>query len=148
MESSKKRVGNKLRGAEGEKEVIELIKCPNCEKELMLLPPGYPLYDIQCTGCVFRAQVKTVNSKPKSEILGAGWEIMDKVLKSGYIIPPLIVNFHWEADGKPRHEIRFYPFIPKTKLKKYQLSPTARRANYKMFRYTDLNKIPHLNWVF
>ena len=139
---------NRLAGIEGEKEVVNLIKCPNCGKTLVLLPPGYPLYDIQCTGCVFRAQVKTVNSKPKAEILGAGWEIMDKVLKSGFIIPPLVVNFHWEKGGKPRHEIRFYPFIPKTSLKKYQLSPNARRANYKMFRYTDLNTTPHFSWTF
>ena len=139
---------HKLTGLRGEKEVIELIRCPNCGKALMLLPPSYPLYDTQCTGCVFRAQVKTVNSKPKSEILGAGWEIMDKVLKSGFIIPPLVVNFHWEESGKAHHEIRFYPFVPKTSLKKYQLSPNARRANYKMFHYTGLNTIPHFSWTF
>ena len=141
-------MSSRLTGIQGEEEVVNLIKCPNCGKKLMLLPPGYPLYDIQCTGCVFRAQVKTVNSKPKAEILGAGWEIMDKVLKSGFIIPPLVVNFHWERDGKQRHEIRFYPFIPKTNLEKYQLSPNARRANYKMFHYTGLNTIPHFTWTF
>ncbi|MEX2007571.1 MAG: DpnI domain-containing protein [Candidatus Levyibacteriota bacterium] len=139
---------NRLTGIKGEEEVVGLIKCPNCGKSLMLLPPGYPLYDVQCTGCIFRAQVKTVNSKPKSEILGAGWEIMEKVLKSGYTIPPLIANFHWSEKEETRHEIRFYPFIPKISLKKYQLSPSAHRANYKMFRYTDLSKIPHFTWTF
>lgn len=67
---------------------------------------------------------------------------MEKVLKSGYITPPLIVNFKWKEKDKERQEIRFYPFVPKVNLKKYQLSPTARRANYKMFRYVGLNELP------
>lgn len=107
----------------------------------MLLPPSYPLVDIQCTACYFRAQVKTVNSKPKDFSFGAGWEIMNKVLKSGYMVPSTFFNFKWD-DGK-KQEIRFYPFIPRINLRKYQLSAKARRANYKMFHYVGLNKIPY-----
>jgi len=107
----------------------------------MLLPPNYPLVDVQCTACNFRAQVKTVNSKPKNISFGAGWEIINKVLKSGYMIPPTFFNFKW-LEGK-RQEIRFYPFIPKINIKKYQLSKTARRANYKMFHYKGLNNLPY-----
>jgi len=129
---------NKKIGDLGEREVVKKVPCPNCKKKLMRLPSNYPLYDIQCEGCSFRAQVKTINSKPKNSILGAGWEIMNKVLKSGYMVPPTFVNFKW---GK-HQEIKFYPFIPRVHLNKYQLSPTARRANYKMFHYKDLNKIP------
>ncbi len=84
---------NKSAGDIGEQEVVDLVPCPNCQKKLMLLPVGYPLFDVQCTGCSFRAQVKTNRSKPKASILGAGWQIMDKVLKSGYLTPPLIANF-------------------------------------------------------
>ena len=134
---------NKQFGDEGEKEVVDLIPCPNCGKELMILPPNYPLFDVQCSGCSFRAQVKTNKSKPKSVIFGAGWEIMDKVLKSGYITPPLITNFKWIEKGNDRQEIRFYPFVPKKNLKKYKLSEAAGRANYWMFRYEDLEKLPH-----
>lgn len=130
---------NKEFGDIGEREVVELIPCPNCNKELMLLPPNYPLYDLQCTGCSFRAQVKTNKSKPKKEIFGAGWDIMDKVLKSGYMVPPLITNFKW----KNGQEIRYYPFIPKKNLKKKQLPPTAKRANYKMFNYVGLDELPY-----
>ncbi|MDD4290539.1 MAG: DpnI domain-containing protein [Patescibacteria group bacterium] len=133
---------NKINGNQGEQEVVDLVKCPNCGKELMLLPTNYPLYDLQCIGCNFRAQVKTNRSKPKKEIFGAGWDIMEKVLKSGYITPPLIVNFKWKEKDQERQEIRFYPFVPKDSLKKYQLSSTARRANYKMFRYVGLDKLP------
>jgi len=139
---SKNISNNKINGNQGEQEVVDLVKCPNCGKDLMLLPTNYPLYDLQCTGCNFRAQVKTNRSKPKKEIFGAGWDIMEKVLKSGYITPPLIVNFKWKEKDKERQEIRFYPFVPKVNLKKYQLSPTARRANYKMFRYVGLNELP------
>lgn len=135
-------VGNKKAGDDGEVEVCELVPCPNCKKKLMTLPTSYPLFDVQCTGCSFRAQVKTNNSKPKSEIFGAGWDILEKVLKSGYMVPPLIANFKWQEKGVERQEIIFYPFIPKESLKKRVLSAEARRANYKMFNYIGLNTLP------
>ena len=135
--------GNKIAGDFGEQEVTEKVPCPNCNKALMLLPKNYPLYEVQCTGCSFRAQVKTNNGKPKPVILGAGWDIMEKVLKSGYLTPPLIANFKWTEKGEPRQEIRFYPFVPRKNLHNYKLSETARRANYKMFRYTGLDSLPY-----
>ncbi len=131
---------NKISGDLGEKEVVELIPCPNCKKKLMQLPENYPLVDVQCSACYFRAQVKTFDSKPKDTTLGAGWDIMNKVLKSGYMIPPTFFNFKW--NNGDNQEIRFYPFIPKKNLIKYKLSPTAKRANYWMFRYKGLDKIP------
>ncbi len=134
---------NKNAGHLGELQVVEKVPCPNCAKPLMQLPSNYPLYDLQCTGCSFRAQVKTNRSKPKDEIFGAGWEIMDKVLKSGFMVPPLFANFVWVESGVERQKIIFYPFVPKKHLKKRQLSPTARRANYKMFNYVNLGILPH-----
>jgi len=109
----------------------------------MKLPPNYPLYDVQCTGCSFRAQVKTNKCKPKSIVFGAGWQIMNKVLKSGFITPPLLLNFKWLESGAERQEIRFYPFVPKKNLSHYRLSKTARLANYEMFNYIGLDKLPH-----
>jgi DNA-directed RNA polymerase subunit RPC12/RpoP len=134
---------NKLHGDQGELDVVDLIPCPNCGKRLMGLPPNYPLYDIQCTGCSFRAQVKTNITKPKPIIFGAGWDIMEKVLKSGFMVPPLFVNFKWNEKGRKKQEVRFYPFVPKGNLRKYQLSPRARRANYKMFNYVGLDRLPY-----
>ena len=134
---------NKQFGDEGEREVVDLVPCPNCGKELMLLPPNYPLCDVQCSGCLFRAQIKTNKSKPKKEIFGAGWEIMDKVMKSGYLTAPLIANFKWTEKEIEHQKIIFYPFIPKINLKKRTLSSTARRANYKMFNYIGLDKLPN-----
>lgn len=134
---------NKISGNKGEIEVIKLIPCPNCGKKLMQLPPNYPLYDLQCMGCSFRVQVKTNNSKPKKEVFGSGWEIINKVLKSGFMMPPLILNYKWKEKNNKHQMIIFYPFIPKSNLKKRQLSSTARRANYKMFNYVGLDKLPH-----
>ena len=134
---------NQDTGKMGEEEVIKLVKCPNCKKSLMLLPPNYPLYDAQCTGCAFRAQIKTISSSPTGSFRGAGWEIIDKVSKSGFLMPTLFVNFKWKKNNSHHREIRFYPFIPKENIQKYQLSPTARRANYKMFRYVGMTKLPY-----
>lgn len=135
---------NKQSGDIGEKEVVDLIPCPNCGKKLMILPPNYPMYDVQCTACNFRAQVKTNNCKPKNVIFGAGYDIYEKVLKAGYLAPPLFVNFRWSDKEGFKREIRFYPFISKGNIKKYTLSPNARHANYRMFRYEKLDKIPHM----
>ena len=134
---------NKQSGSDGEKEIIDLVLCPNCGKKLMLLPVNYPLYDVQCTGCSFRAQVKTNNHAPSSVIFGAGWQIMNKVLKSGYMTPPLFLNFKWSEKGGSKQEIRFYPFVPKKNLSNYKLSETARRANYEMFTYAGMDKLPY-----
>jgi DNA-directed RNA polymerase subunit RPC12/RpoP len=134
---------NKDSGDAGEKDVVEKVPCPNCGKKLMLLPKNYPLYDVQCVGCNFRAQVKTNQSKPKNQIFGAGWDIMEKVLKSGFLTSSLIANFIWEDKTGKHQEIRFYPFVPKKNLKMHQLSSTARRANYKMFNYVGIDKLPY-----
>jgi hypothetical protein len=136
-------MNNKTQGDLGEQEVVKLVPCPNCGKPLVTLPSSYPMVDVQCTGCTFRAQVKTNNCKPKPEIFGAGWDVVEKVLKSGYMMPPLITNFKWTAGDVEHQEISLYPFIPKRSLRKRQLSPTARRANYKMFNYTGLDKLPY-----
>src|ERR1035437_972733 len=117
---------NKESGDKGELDVVKKVPCPNCGKKLMLLPQNYPLYDVQCVGCNFRAQVKTNNSKPKNQIFGAGWDIMEKVLKSGFITPSLITNFVWKDKTGNHQDIRFYPFIPKKNLKMHKLSPHAR----------------------
>lgn len=134
---------NKQTGTYGEQEVVELIQCPNCGKKLILLPPNYPLYDVQCTACSFRAQIKTNNSKPKNEVFGAGWQIMSKVLKAGFMPPPLIVNFKWKENEQDHQQILFFPFVPKSHLLHYKLSADARRANYEMFRYSRLLTLPH-----
>ncbi len=137
-------MNRRLTGTVGEQEVVDLAACPNCGSKLMLLPPGFPLFDIQCTRCLFRAQVKTSSSRPSGSVLGAGWDIYEKVMKAGHLTPPLIVNYHWKDRDGEHHEMRFYPFIAKENIQKYTLSPTARRANYRMFRYVKLDELPYI----
>lgn len=137
-------MNNKQVGDIGEKEVCQLILCPNCNSKLILLPPSFPMFDVQCTKCMFRAQDKTINSKPSKNIRGAGWTIYEKVVKAGYLTPPLFVNFKWFDKEGFRQVIWFFPFIAKGNLKPYKLSPKAKRANYEMFRYINLDKIPFI----
>lgn len=136
-------MSNKSTGDAGEIEVCEKVKCPNCQSKLALLPPSFPLADILCTRCQFRAQVKTVSKKPSDTILGAGYDIYEKVFKAGYLLPPLIANFKWTDSSKIDHqEIRFYPLIAKTNIQKYTLSDQAVRKGYRMYRYVGLRKAP------
>lgn len=128
-------VSNKITGDKGEVEVVKLVACPNCGRKLMLLPNSYPLFDVQCTACYFRAQVKSSNSKPSEIIRGAGWDIIYKVMKAGSLVPPLITNNKWIEKGKTRQEIRFYPFIRKSNLNKYTANIVSRDRVYKMFNY-------------
>lgn len=130
-------------GDQGEIQVCELVKCPNCLGELITLPKNFPMFDIQCAKCMFRAQVKTVQNKPSSTVRGAGWDIYEKVLKAGYLPPPLILNFKWKSGKFDDQEIRFYPFIPRINLKQTITSSLHRQPNYKMFYYTGLDKIPY-----
>ncbi|MFA6519615.1 MAG: hypothetical protein WCT41_02210 [Candidatus Paceibacterota bacterium] len=136
---------NKENGDIGEQEIVDLISCPNCTKRLMLLPQSYPLYDVQCIACSFRAQIKTNLCKPKPIIFGAGWEIIDKVLKSGFLVPPLLVNFKWIEKEKNRQEVRFYPFIPKTNLKKRFTTIKKSGRELWMFNYVGLDKLPYFD---
>jgi hypothetical protein len=135
--------GNKKAGDAGEHEVIRRVACPNCGKPLDLLAPGYPLFDVQCSGCSFRAQVKSPRCAPRPTIAGAGWDVLHKVLKSGYLAPPLLLHFRWPRDRVRNRLILFYPFIPLAVIRGYTLSQRARRPGYKMFNYAALNRIPH-----
>src|SRR5258708_7106676 len=111
-------------GELGEKEVCELVKCPNCSGKLFQLAKNNPLYDIACSRCLFRAQVKT--PKRNSQVIsGAGWNILDKALKAGFIIPPLIIN--------SKSDIRFYPYIPKSALIKRLADIKSSNRKYWMF---------------
>ncbi len=127
----------------GEREVVDNIPCPNCGKTLMQLPTSFPMCDVQCIGCHFRAQIKTSKSKPKRTVYGSTWNITDHVLKSGYLMPPLFINFKWAEKDVARQEIRFYPFVPKQNLRPRTLPETAKRAGLKMFDYIGLDTLPH-----
>lgn len=91
---------NRSNGTDGEQEIVATVPCPNCSKRLMTLPISFPLYDVQCSACLFRAQVKTNACKPKPQIFGSGWDIMEKTLKAGHLVPPLFLFFKWEEQSR------------------------------------------------
>ena len=136
----------KLAGESGEQFVVERIPCPHCGGRLQQLPQSYPLFDVQCTSCLFRARVKSPGHKPGSRVRGAGWKILSGALRTGTPVPPLIVNFQLKESGTVRREVRFYPFIPRKNLRHRALSrdPEHPRAQYRMFDYVGLDDLPSL----
>lgn len=133
----------KIKGDKGEKEVVELVSCPNCGRDLMLLPASFPLHDVQCTGCHFRAQIKTIASKPTNTLRGAGWNPMNNILRAGHLVPSLIVHFTWKEKGKRCRDIRFYPFIQKNRLNRYIADIRSANRRHPMFGY-NLKDLPYI----
>jgi hypothetical protein len=131
-------IKSKQEGNKGETEVVKKVPCPNCGSKLMKLPVSYPLFDVQCTKCLFRAQIKTNNCKPKDQIFGAGWDIMDKNLRTGQLIPPLIVNFKWKEGQKQKRTVLFFPFLTKKNLRAKTRSQNGSRPGYREFNYIGL----------
>jgi hypothetical protein len=134
-------------GDSGEKEIARKAPCPNCGKKLVRLPKNFPLYDVACEGCSFRAQVKTTISSPKSTVRGAGWDIIHKVLKAGFLAPPLIVDFKCEDRQRTESVILFFPFVAKNHMEHYSLGKHHRQKGYKMFNYVELTKLPHFRLI-
>ena len=143
MKNASKRTKKQQVGDAGEKEIAKHAPCPNCGKQLKTFPKNYPLYDVQCEGCFFRAQVKTSESSPKSTVRGAGWDIISKVMKAGFLAPPLIVNFRWTHGSHQQSEILFFPFLTKKNMPHYELGVGHRQEGYKMFDYARLKRLPH-----
>ena len=143
MKNASKRTKKQQVGDAGEKEIAKHAPCPNCGKQLKTFPKNYPLYDVQCEGCFFRAQVKSSESSPKSTVRGAGWDIINKVLKAGFLAPPLIVNFKWNEGKQKMSEILFFPFLTKEYMDDYKLGKEHRQAGYRMFNYARLKRLPH-----
>jgi hypothetical protein len=129
---------NRQVGTEGEWDVIRKIGCPSCGQEMQLLPSGFPLFDIQCKGCVFRAQVKTNACKPKDQIYGAGFGVLNHFLRSGQLIPPLIVSFRWREGRSQRQVILLYPFLTEANIRKKIRGPNGARPGYEEFNYVGL----------
>ena len=127
------------RGMAGEAEVARKVRCPECDGRLALLKKkNTPLFDLECTGCKFKAQVKTVWERPRNWVTGAGWRPMEEWLNDPkHKVPPLIVNFKWDSG----QQILFYPDIPAGHLKRRVLPENHRNAGHEMFNYMHLNHL-------
>jgi hypothetical protein len=129
---------NRARGAAGEKFICANVPCPNCGRPLQLLPPGYPLYDVQCSGCVFRAQVKTNVSRHRDQVFGAGYSVLEHYIKSGQLIPPLLMYFRWKEGRRWRKQVHFFPFLTRRNIRPRTRSDSGSHPGYREFNYVGL----------
>lgn len=131
-------ITNQQRGDAGERDVIRKVRCPNCGSKLQQLPPSFPIFDVQCTRCVFRAQVKSSNSAPRDEVFGSGHSVLSHYLKAGQIMPPLIVNFRGDKNGRTRQSIMLFPFLTHRNIRRRVRGKRSVREGYKEFNFVGL----------
>lgn len=125
-------------GAQGEIDVIKRVLCPNCESRLVQLPPSFPIFDVQCSRCLFRAQVKSAKTAPKGEVFGGGWDIIAHHKRAGGLAPPLIASFSWSSKGHPQRAIFFFPFLRPHNMRSRVRSLGGAHPGYREFNYVGL----------
>lgn len=131
-------------GAEAERFVVEQVACPSCGSDLRSLPPGYPLYDVECTRCLLRAQVKRILAAPRDRIRGASWDVISHHVKTGHPIPPMFACFGWPK-GEPEPDVVwFFPFIPVRNIVKRTLSERHKTPGRRMTEYVGMRTLPHM----
>jgi hypothetical protein len=131
-------------GTEAEEFVCANVPCPSCTSPLRPLPGGYPLLDVECTGCLFRAQVKRVKMKPRSRLRGGSWGPVDVWLKTGFLLPPMLVCFDWPAGEAGPGSIYLFPLVPKKNVKRRRLSEAHKTAAGRvMTEYVDMLQLPY-----
>lgn len=131
-------------GEEAERFVVEHVRCPSCASPLRRLPPGYPLFDLQCYRCLFRAQVKRVQEKPRSRLRGGSWNVVSTYLRTGQLLPPMFVCFDWPRSQPEPGCVYFFPLVPAKNVVKRVLSNQHRTdAGRAMAEYRDMLSLPH-----
>jgi hypothetical protein len=132
-------------GRQAEDFVVEHLSCPSCASLLRPLPPGYPLYDVECVRCVFRAQVKRVRAQPRDRIRGGSWTILSHHLKTGHLLPPMFVCFGWPASEDRPSTVWFFPLVPAVNVRPRKLSENHKTAAGRlMTEYERMRELPHM----
>jgi hypothetical protein len=137
------RMSKAVSGSEAEKFIVDHVHCPSCESNLVLLPAGYPLYDVACTRCLLRAQVKRVLTKPRDRIRGASWDVMSHHIRTGHLVPPMFACFGWPGTASEPSTIWFFPFIPASNVTKRVLSERHQTPGRRMTEYVAMRTVPH-----
>lgn len=131
-------------GAEAEAFVVERIACPSCGSALRPLPSGYPLYDVECTRCLLRAQVKRILAAPRDRIRGATWDVMSHHFKTGHLIPPMFACFGWPSGAPEPLTVWFFLLIPTANVKMRVLSDRHQtQPGRRMAEYVGMKSVPH-----
>jgi hypothetical protein len=131
-------------GKEAERFVVDRVRCPSCGHRLLQLPPGYPLYDVACSYCLLRAQVKRILAKPRDRVRGASWEVMNHHIKTGHLIPPMFACFGWPAGRLEPEVIWFFPLIPTKHIEMRELSERHQTPGRRMTEYVRMREVPHM----
>lgn len=87
-------------GEQAVKFISTSVPCPSCAGPLMELPRSYPIFDVQCSKCLFQAQVKRVAAGPRHRIRGASWGPIDVLVRTGLLLPPIFICFGWPISAK------------------------------------------------
>jgi hypothetical protein len=131
-------------GEAAEQFVVENVRCPSCGSTLRQLPPGYPLFDLQCSRCLFRAQVKRVQEKPRSRLRGGSWSVVSTYLRTGQLLPPMFVCFDWPRKQAEPGSVYLFPLVPAKNVIKRVLSDKHKTdAGRAMAEYRDMLSLPH-----
>jgi hypothetical protein len=124
--------------------VLLQTKCPYCVKALVDLPRATPVYDVACSRCEFRAQVKSVETPKRSRIRGASARPLAGLRLAGKLSPPLIVVWGWDGEARSAAEVSLFPLVPWSHVRERVLPPNhATMAGRLMVDYHDLKNVPH-----
>lgn len=129
-------------GTEAEVFVVEHVPCPSCGHRLRSLHPGFPLHDVECSRCLFRAQVKRILAPPRDRIRGASWDVLNHHLRTGQLVPPIFACFGWKRVAPAPGVIYFFPFIPASHVKRRVLSEKHATPGRKMTEYERMLELP------
>jgi hypothetical protein len=130
-------------GTEAERFIIDQLSCPSCGSSLRQLPTGYPLYDLECVRCLFRAQVKRVKAGPRDRLRGGSYDLVSHHLKTGHLLPPLFVCFGWATGAVNPSEVWLFPLVPAKNVKLRVLSEKHSTPGRRMAEYVEMRKLPH-----
>jgi hypothetical protein len=131
-------------GEEAERLIAERVPCPSCGSALHQLVRGYPLFDVQCSKCLFRAQVKRVQEAPRNRLRGGSWNVVNTYLRTGQLLPPMFVCFGWPRLVAEPSSIYFFPLVPAKNVTKRVLSEAHKTdAGRAMVEYREMLSLPH-----
>lgn len=139
------RISNTESGKRAEEFVVDHACCPYCNKSLVRLPPATPVYDVACVRCEFRAQVKSVETPPRSRIRGASARPLAGLRLAGKLSPPIIVVWKWNGVERSASAISLFPLVPWAHIKERVLPPAHKtEAGRLMVDYHDLASLPRI----
>jgi DNA-directed RNA polymerase subunit RPC12/RpoP len=136
-------ISNTASGERAVEFVLAQVKCAYCEKALVDLPRATPVYDVACSRCEFRAQVKSVETHMRRRIRGASARPLAGLRLAGKSSPPLIVVWGWDGEARSAERVTLYPLVPWRHIRERALSQNHETmAGRLMVDYHDLHLLP------